>query len=46
MGQALGAAEAAGLAAWVRDHVRERLAAGPLRVRRMSGAFVAAAPLR
>jgi len=46
MTYAADATEAAGLAAWVRDLVRERLAAGPLRVRRVSGAFVAAAPLR
>jgi len=46
MTYAADAAEAARLAAWARDLVRERLAAGPLRVRRVSGAFVAAAPLR
>jgi SAM-dependent methyltransferase len=46
MTYAADAAEAARLAASARDLVRERLAAGPLRVRRVSGAFVAAAPLR
>ena len=46
MTYAADATEAAGLAAWARDLVRERLTAGPLRVRRVSGAFVAAAPLR
>jgi SAM-dependent methyltransferase len=46
MTYAADAAEAAALAGWARDLVRERLAAGPLRVRRVSGAFVAAAPVR
>lgn len=46
MTYAADAAEAAQLAVWARDLVRERLAAGPLRVRRASGAFVAMVPPR
>ena len=46
MAYAADAAEAAALGAWTRERVAERLRAGPLAVRRVSGAFVAGAPVR
>jgi len=45
MAYATDATEATALAGWTRDLVEERLREGPLAVRRVSGAFVARAPL-